>query len=451
MKKWGLIGGLVTVIVGGLILLIVVIASLSGAVSDGCDPSESDGTASAGAGTAGAWTQPGTTAYNNAKATFDSWAHIGASGAAAAGIVGWVNTEGGFEIVDRAEGHYGHDEQGNGVSAGVTPIPSGAYPVGGAGIYQFTPFTKFAPLSDPKWLNMDEQTKFVMNLVKKGDWIPSQDLTGGHHSFREFTHATNPEEATLMWNAYERGDVRYIPKAQKQADARKAYEMFGGANISANDSLLGDAAGAADTGQAAAQSDQDSACDATSGGATDGTGKVPDEVKGKLYGAHEIPDSLKPFLLPINLSDARGVAGEDWAHPGGQCVDYSVSEAVALWKNTQSWSLGNGVDQVNSAIKFGYAVKDDAPHAGDIVSCDGTDPSIGHTWIVGHVFEDGSVLVQEQNFPGKSGDDMGMPKTWDVGVLPPWKGPDSWKNVPNWGSTMNHAVFAKPAHGLKTK
>lgn len=68
--------------------------------------------------------------------------------------------------------------------------------------------------------------------------------------------------------------------------------------------------------------------------------------------------------------------------------------------------------------------------------------------MVGHVFADGSVLLQEQNYPGKSGDDMGAPLTWDVAVLPPYKD-GAWANLPNYGATLNHPVFAKPAHGMK--
>lgn len=422
MKKWGLGGGIIVAIIGGLLLLVVVIASLFGAVSDGCDPDSSGGSADL-SGVAGEWTQPGTKANATAKAVFDYWTKKGMSGAQAAGIVGNIGgaEDKGFVLDQR--------EFGGG---------------SGGGLYQFTPYTKYLndSKSDKSW-----------SVENQGDVVISLEPQTVKNFFAK-TKSSSPEDAATDWmNLYERPSptARAMTNNDRRSAAAKAYQIFGGANISAKDSILGDAAGAANAGQAAAQSDQDSACSTNGGGVTDGTGKVPDEVKGKLYAANEIPDSLKQFLLPINLSDARGVPGESWAHPGGQCVDYSVSEAVALWNNTKSWSLGNGVDQVNSAIKFGYAVKDDAPHAGDIVSCDGTDPSIGHTWIVGHVFEDGSVLVQEQNFPGKSGDDMGTPKTWDVGVLPPWKGADSWKNVPNWGSTMGHATFAKPAHGMKTK
>lgn len=55
------------------------------------------------------WTKEGSTAYNNAKLVFDSWVSKGLSGTSAAGIIGWANSEGGFSIVDRAEGHYGTD------------------------------------------------------------------------------------------------------------------------------------------------------------------------------------------------------------------------------------------------------------------------------------------------------------------------------------------------------
>ena len=238
-----------------IFMMIIIMIIFNVNLNSSCDDSEDSGDSPSTAGTAGEWTKKGSTAYNNAKAIFDSWVKVGSSGAAASGVVGWVNTEGGFSIIDRAEGHFGNDEKSSGISEGVMPTPSGNYGVGGGGVYQFTPFTKFAPLSDKKWLDMNAQTKFVFESIKKGDWIAKHDLTGGHHSVKEFLHETDPKKATLEWNAYERAGT--LDRNRKQADAQKAYEMFGGASISANDSIIGGALSGADAGEQA-QSDEES-------------------------------------------------------------------------------------------------------------------------------------------------------------------------------------------------
>lgn len=173
------------------------------------------------------WTKEGTVAYKHAKQTFDTFTNAGLSGEAAAGIIGWVNSEGGWYIVDRAEGHYGNDPTSASISKGVVPIPSGAgYSVGGGGVYQFTPYTKFAPLGDSKWDSMEEQTKFVLSSIKNGDWIASMDMSGKNQTFEQFAKNTNIEETALGWQAYERGNVALIPRDKKIADAKKANEVF---------------------------------------------------------------------------------------------------------------------------------------------------------------------------------------------------------------------------------
>lgn len=55
------------------------------------------------------WTKKGTVANQTAEKVFNAWVSKGLSGASASGIVGWVNSEGGFAMIGRAEGHYGND------------------------------------------------------------------------------------------------------------------------------------------------------------------------------------------------------------------------------------------------------------------------------------------------------------------------------------------------------
>lgn len=108
------------------------------------------------------WTKEGTTAYKNAKALFDAWTEEGGlSGEAAAGILGWVQSEGGTGIIGRAEGHYGASLEENSIKYGVVPIPSGNYAVGGGGIYQFTPYTVYGQLKEDKWEDGKTMTEWV--------------------------------------------------------------------------------------------------------------------------------------------------------------------------------------------------------------------------------------------------------------------------------------------------
>lgn len=197
---------------------------------------------STGGGANGDWTKPGTTAYKTAKSLFMSWVHAGCSGAAAAGIVGYITGEGGtFNIPDRAEGHNGNDEKTNGIAYGVTPTPVGSgYSVGGGGVYQLTPYTGFAPVGDKKWLSVEAQTKYFKK-VKLPGWNKAYDYSGKAPTFKAFAHLTDPEDATKAWDAAEIGVVSNM--AGRVANAKKAYKMFDGSKYQANDSLLGKVAG----------------------------------------------------------------------------------------------------------------------------------------------------------------------------------------------------------------
>lgn len=175
------------------------------------------------------WTKKGTTAYQNAEKVFKAFVNHGTTGAFAAGVVGWVNSEGGFAMIGRAEGHYGNDIKTNSIAYGVRPTGLAYYTTeAGGGIFQFTPFTKYAPLGSPDWENADKMIAFVIKQVASGDWNASMDLTGKHHSFADAVKLTNPQEATLTWQSYERGNVAYIKQDQKKADAQKAYDLFDG-------------------------------------------------------------------------------------------------------------------------------------------------------------------------------------------------------------------------------
>ena len=339
----------------------------------------------ASGGTGGDWTKPGTKAYNNAKSTFDAWTQkVGTSGAAAAGIVGWINTEGGWGIVDRAEGHVGTDDESKaGVSEGVVPIPSGNYKDGGAGVYQFTPYTKYAPLRDPKWLDMAAQTEFVAKSIKSGDWIAGHDLTGGNHSFMQFAHESDPKNACKEWNAYERGASWAISKALpgKLADAETAYKIFGGANISANDSLLGAAASGATAG-AAAENSSENKCSTNDDSTSDS--KMVDIAK-KLIGYFTYAFSrpvLKNTMSNPNSKEVSDVNKNGTTDCSG--FVYLVTYLAGYKVPDGGWFTGSMYTDATGAHKYLKQVDESDAKAGDIVVCGGPNSAgaAGHTAIL---------------------------------------------------------------------
>ncbi len=113
------------------------------------------------------WTKKGTVANKTAEKVFKAWVSKGLSGASASGIVGWVNSEGGFAMIGRAEGHYGSDLKTNSIAFGVRPSGLAYYTTeAGGGIYQFTPYTKYAPMNDPKWEDEDSAAKLTKSFEK---------------------------------------------------------------------------------------------------------------------------------------------------------------------------------------------------------------------------------------------------------------------------------------------
>lgn len=227
-----------------LFILMVFMALATTTTSGGCDLKGANNSSSAdrtdsGLASDSDWTYPGSVAYNNAKKTFDDWVSKGLSGASAAGIVGWVNSEGGFAMIGRAEGHYGSSLEENSIAYGNVPVGLSYYTTeAGGGIYQFTPYTKYAPLGDPLWEDINHMNTFVAKAIIAGDWNPSHDMSGLNRSFLQMAEETDPQSATLAWNAYERGNPAYIHLDQKKADAQKAYEMFDGGSYAFNASLF---------------------------------------------------------------------------------------------------------------------------------------------------------------------------------------------------------------------
>lgn len=405
-------------------------------VLDGCatnEKSKSSGGTSTGSGDASDadWTKEGTRAHENAKKVFMAFVDHGTSGAFAAGIVGWVNSEGGFDIVGRAQGHYGHG-LADSLAHGAVPGTGGtSNTLGGGGIFQFDPWTKYAPLNSPDWEDPDKMVNFVLSEIKRGDWNAAMQtpLTGlPGKSFREAAQLTDPELATLTWQSYERGGLPYIKPEQKKADAKKAAEVFHADQYKFDakkfDDFFGsgpDGGGSSSGGSSSSSSSSEDECgdsDSAGGGASwgeaDGTGSV-NYSDYNAWRPDALPDDLKKYAINPESVNMKFGSSSGWQYPGNQCVHLTISLIYAIWEKDGGHPTnpgGNGGD-----IAPGYASQlggstSDTPHAGSAFSSDEA-PGYGHTGVVSHVFENGDALIIEQNFAGKSGAQNGETTTWN--------------------------------------
>lgn len=163
----------------------------------------------------------------------------------------------------------------------------------------------------------------------------------------------------------------------------------------------------------------------SSGTAADGTGTVPsDVVVGRAYKPSEVPASLKEYIIdPESLGLSYGSSG-GWANHtseylAGQCVALTISLGNQIWGH-QGLVYGNGIDQASAwANIFGNSTKP-TPIKGAIFShsgviMDGED--VGHTGIVCHVFENGQILIVEQNTEASGIDFYGQSWTWNYRIV----------------------------------
>ncbi len=177
-------------------------------------------------------------------------------------------------------------------------------------------------------------------------------------------------------------------------------------------------------GEAISTSQKDDCSDGSSGGAADGTGTVPADATAWGYVPDALTDSLKQYIIdPKSLGMAYAQStgwyvtgkGPEW---DGQCVNLTISMGNLLWGHSGSVQ-GNGKDQAASwASIFGNSVKT-VPKKGAIFSMQNGGGGYGHTGIVCHVFENGSILIVEQNTSLSGWDSFGQAFTWNYRVVTP--------------------------------
>ncbi|HEM3503055.1 TPA: CHAP domain-containing protein [Streptococcus suis] len=163
--------------------------------------------------------------------------------------------------------------------------------------------------------------------------------------------------------------------------------------------------------------------DSSSAVATDGTGKVPADATAWGYSPDNIPESLKQYIIDPKSLGMAYASSTGWFNPGsdslaGQCVNLTISMGNHLWGHSGS-VIGNGKDQAAAwANIFGNTVTT-TPKKGAIFSTQTGGGGYGHTGIVCHVFEDGSILIVEQNTVLSGWDYFKKPYTWNYRVWSP--------------------------------
>lgn len=330
------------------------VTTVSGDKSDsGDDSSGGEGTGEA----SGDWTTKGTKANKMAQKIWDFWKKKGANGAAIAGIMGNVGVEGGFDIPDRAQGHFTNDSKTSGVSEGV--VPEG----GGGGHYQFTPYTKYAPLGDKKWLDTDAQSEFVWTSeAKSSTW------------YEGYRNGKTPEESSKLWfKYYERGQS-YDPA--KDGYAKTAYEKFGGADIPTG-GAIDDAEGTADGGEEQATEKSNDPCSTktSSGDTADGVVGVAKALLGyfsyqQVHGEH--------YIGSVDSPDKNGItdcSGFVWL---------ALTKAGYKTPPDMGWFTKSMEDDAKGDHKYLKEISKDEATAGDvvIVNTGNGAGSNGHTAIL---------------------------------------------------------------------
>lgn len=142
-----------------------------------------------------------------------------------------------------------------------------------------------------------------------------------------------------------------------------------------------------------------------------------------------LPDSIAPYAIDPTKVGLLWSDEASWTlrcYDFANCTDYSANAAYHMWfKDGQPAEnvMGNG-GQVTSFWEKKGIPKTNIPKTGNIFSVEYGPGLAGHTGQISHVFEDGTILIIEQNVAGWSGAENGSPRTWNWRILRPeeWQG-----------------------------
>lgn len=381
-------------------------------------------------GVNGDWLTEGTEQYAVAKEIFRILTEeYGTSGAFAAAALASVRGESNF-IPDVLEG---------GKRAGMDtpdgPSYNSANPsaVGGGGLFQFTPYTKFSHSkwwkgrSGSKGWDVGNQVDAVWGLEFGNRAVEAYFSRTGDSSYKtveQLISSDDPAKAALYFQmAYERPQ-HYHP--ERNDWARQANAVFNKDNIKADKSKWKFDGSSATPDEDKSKKHDEDECKVESdkaGWGEDGTG-THNYADYTAWRPDELPDDMKKYAIDPKSLGMQFGSSSGWPNPGDQCAHLSESVFALLWTKDGSTPSSvvrtmYGKDEANShARAYGGSVSK-TPVKGAVSGqpVNAASPVAGHTYIVSHTFENGDMLVLEQNFQGKSGQARGEICTWNYRII----------------------------------
>lgn len=420
-----------------------------------CEVEKIDNSANTGtpSGADGDWLTEGTEAYNVAKATFEHWTKgMGVSGAFAAGALANSNGESrlvpdlGESAFDKpyAVRRFGMDNDqrvdGMGPSTAQQAASYG-YDYFGGGLYQITPYQKYT--KSPFWKKdgrlgwepanqiefiWDEEFAnkrvfhFYMNNTATNGAQAAVNRLGRFTSVEEAISTDDPAKAVAFFQTgYERPQDYHTDREEY---ARQANAVFNKENIKADPSKWKFGGGSANTtvSTESSKNDKKSKCkpkkDKRAGWGNDGTGTY---TQAGVWRPENLPDELKKYAIDVTSLGMKFGSSEGWPNFGDQCVHFTESVFALLWTkdgHTPQPIVKNATGLITAkgeAKAYGGQITH-TPTKGAISGTISTT-SAGHTYIVSHVFENGDILIIEQNFTGYSGAGNGEAGTWNYRII----------------------------------
>lgn len=414
-----------------------------------CDEDKEDkgkSTAETPAGVNGDWLTEGSDKYNVAKKAFETMTkEYGFSGAYAAGMLANIKGESDFQP-DIGEGG---KRMGMNEKDGATYNSANPGALGGGGLFQFTPYTKFshseywqkhnksegwapenqiAYVWDSEFKNKQVQT-YYNHHASSGQIGGASDAVsrlGKFGSIEDALSTDDPAKAVVHFQiGYERPQTYH---KEREEWAKQANAVFNKDNIKADSSKWkfdGGSSGQVDEATKNAEKKED-VCEvktSKAGWGDDGTGS---HHYGNMQGwKHDaLPDDLKKYAIDPESLGMKFRSSEGWPNPGNQCAHFSESLFSLIWTkdgNTPAAVVRTplGKDEAyNHSSAYGGSVSK-TPVKGAISGQppNADSPYAGHTYIVSHVFENGDILTLEQNSVGLSGANNSETCTWNYRIV----------------------------------
>lgn len=313
-----------------LLIVGLIISGSSGSDSSGCEvnPTEESATNLAGANT-GSWADKNSAQYQAAKTIWETLTKKeGFSGAGAAGAIGNAIGESGLkvEIVNQ----YGY---------------------GGLFQWSTTRFTGagFVKVGDKSTYTLENEIKTMQYELHHG-WKKTKTSVG---------KATDVKSATLNWFYDYEGMRGHEDQygTQRDSGAEWAYREFGGANIQANDSLLGNVTDVADFGEGTVAQDTEAVCSDLG----DSDSEIVNKAK-KLLGYFTYQQ-----LHGVSYIGSIDNPNRDGVTDCSGFVWLVLAQAGYKVPDNMSWYTGSMESDAKKEHKYLKEISENEAQAGDIV------------------------------------------------------------------------------------